>query len=150
MIDVKEIYKDDIREWESEFGRHVYVSDYQPMIDAFGKVLLQVDDDDYQGDTRVLLAKDGKIGHLIFGWGSCSGCDALQACFTVEEVQELCNELENEIRWFDTQEEALKWFKEHDWEGDWSYHDENTKKYVVLALALLSTGKIEVLKNDKT
>ena len=68
-------------------------SDYQPIVDSFGNVLIQVDDADYQGDTRVLYEKDGKYGYLNFGWGSCSGCDALQACCNIEEIQELINSL---------------------------------------------------------
>ena len=107
------------------------------MIDAFGEVAIQVEDGDYSGDTRVLYDNDGRIGHLIFGWGSCSGCDALQGCNTVEDVQELCNDLENSIRWFDTKEEAIEWFENHDWEGDWTYHDDNTKEYVQKVLEYL-------------
>lgn len=104
--------------------------DYQPMVDAFGKVVIQVDDSDYQGDTRVLYDNDGRIGHLIFGWGSCSYCDALQSCDTIEEVQELCNGLQDEIKWFDTKEEALNWFETHDWEGDWTWYSYETKEYI--------------------
>ena len=53
-------------------------SDYQPIINHIGKVLVQEDDEDYQGDTFVLLEKDSKYGFLNIGWGSCSGCDAVQ------------------------------------------------------------------------
>ena len=75
-IDVKELYKDESWGWY----------DYQPMLNAFGKVAIQVDDDAYQGDSRLLYDENGKIGVLIFGWGSCSGCDALQACGSLEVV----------------------------------------------------------------
>lgn len=129
MIDVKTIYEPD------EFGW----SNYDPMINAFGKVVIQVDDDDYSGDTRVLYDNNGKIGHLVFGWGSCSGCDALQACYgNYDELQELCNELEQSIKWFDSAKEALDWFKSHDWEGDYSWHDDETEKYVERAIEYLS------------
>lgn len=118
------------------------ICDYQPMIAAFGNIAVQVDDHNYQGDTRVLYDNDGKIGHLIFGWGSCSGCDALQACRTVEEVQKLCDELQDDIKWFDTATEALEWFSTHDWEGDYSWWEDETKKYVELAIEYLR-NKIE-------
>ena len=128
MVDVKEIY------FEKELLSLSYwwnpLSDYTPMINAFGHVVIRVDDDGYSGDTRVLYDNDGKIGHLVFGWGSCSGCDALQACDSIEELQELCSELENSIRWFDSKEEALEWIMTHDWEGDWCWHDEETHKYL--------------------
>ena len=133
MIDVKSIYENDGWGW----------SDYQPMIDAFGNVAVQVDDQDYQGDTRVLYDNNGKIGHLVFGWGSCSGCDALQACDDYEELQELCNELENDIKWFDNKKEALEWFKAHDWEGDYSWHQEESRDFVKKAIAYLSEMESE-------
>jgi hypothetical protein len=119
-IDVRELYEDDAWGW----------CDYQPMLDAFGKIAIQVDDHDYQGDSRLLYDENGKIGFLIFGWGSCSGCDALQACDTLEEVQKLCDGLQSEIHWFDNREEALKWFLTHDWEGDYSWYADETKKFV--------------------
>lgn len=129
MIDVRTLYKE-------EEGNYCWY-DYQPMVEAFGNVVVQVDDDDYQGDTRVLYDNNGKIGHLVFGWGSCSGCDALQACETLDEVQELCNMLENSIIWFDSKAEALKWFETHDWEGSWEWFYDETKKYVNLSIKYL-------------
>ena len=120
MIDVRNLYKEDGWGW----------SDYQPMLEAFGKIAIQVDDNDWQGDSRVLYDEDGKIGYLMFGWGSCCGCDALQRCDTLDEVQELCNSLQNDIKWFDNKQQALEWFETHDWEGDFSWHDDNTRKFV--------------------
>lgn len=111
-IDVKELYnEDDKYGWD----------DYQPMIDAFGKVVIQDEVGSYQGDTFVLYDEGNKIGYLEFGWGSCCGCDSLQACCSIEEVQELCDELQDEIRWFYNKKQALEWFENHDWEGDWCY-----------------------------
>lgn len=116
-------------------------SNYQPMIDAFGNVVVQVDDDDYQGDTRVIYDNDGRIGWLIFGWGSCGGCDALQACDDIDEVQELCDSLQNGIKWFDSKQEALSYFKNKDWETEWYWHEEETKRFVKEAIDYLSRGK---------
>ena len=80
--------------------------DYAPIIESFGDVLVQVDEEDYQGDSFVLLRKDGQYGFLCFGWGSCNGCDALQACETVEELDELIDKLQSDIKWFDSLAEA--------------------------------------------
>ena len=113
-------------------------SDYDPMLNAFGKIVIQVDDHDYQGDSRVLYDEGLKIGYLIFGWGSCSGCDALQACDTIDEVQKLCNELQDSIKWFDDRKSALEWFENHDWEGDFCYLNDNTKKFISMAKIYLS------------
>ena len=72
MVDAKKLYPD--------FEKYYSEGDYDPMVNAFGNVVVRVDDDDYQGDTRVLYNNDGKIGYLVFGWGSCCCCDALQSC----------------------------------------------------------------------
>jgi hypothetical protein len=124
MRTAKEIYKDKIdADW-------FYIDNYNPMIKEFGDVLVQVDDDDYQGDTRVLYQRDGKIGYLNFGWGSCSGCDALQDCGDIGEVQELMNGLYNHIKWFDDKKQALEWFNTHDWEGDYTWHADEQQEFI--------------------
>lgn len=105
---------------------------YTPIINSFGTVLVQVDDDDYSGDTRVLLRSDsGKYGFLVFGWGSCSGCDQLQGAETYEEIDELIETLRNSIIWFETLEEA-KAYIENDEErkGSFYYHCEEWEEFV--------------------
>ena len=65
---------------DPEDGRFLsWKTDYTSILNQFGYIVIKVDDDDYQGDSRVLYEgyKD-EVGYLQFGWGSCSGCDALQ------------------------------------------------------------------------
>jgi len=115
------------------------VYSYQPMIDSFGNVLIQVDDRDYQGDTRVLLQDaNGFIGFLVFGWGSCSGCDALQGCSDFDDLQRLYDSLKNGVQWWESAEDALRWFEKHDWEGDYSWHQEETHEFVKRCKDLLA------------
>lgn len=138
MKTVYELYPEHAKE-EKEGGYFYGPGDYNPMLHEFGNVLLQVDDEDYQGDSRLLYGKDGKIGYLQFGWGSCSGCDALQACNNMKDIEELMNDLFNQIKWFDSKDEALKYFNEHDWEGDYSWHEDEQKRFVEGARKILST-----------
>ena len=98
MKTAKELYKD-----------KGYWYDYQPMLEEFGEILVQVDEDNYQGDSYLLYKRDNQYGFLIFGWGSCSGCDALQSCDNINEVQELMNQLYSDIKWFDSLEEVKKY-----------------------------------------
>jgi hypothetical protein len=91
--------------------------DYQPIINSFGDILVQVDDDNYQGDSLILLEKDGKYGLLQFGWGSCSGCDALQSCESHEDVDELIESLHNRIVWHDNIKDMIKVIRTRDWDG---------------------------------
>ena len=88
-------------EWEG------YEGGYEALIDELGyERLITVSDDDYQGDSYMLLRDGETYGYLVFGWGSCSGCDALQACETHEEVEELKMELEQAIYWGESLEDV--------------------------------------------
>jgi len=107
-----------------------YPADYDPIIESFGEVLIKVDDDDYQGDSRVLLKDGNRFGVLIFGFGSCSGCDRLQACNNFNEIDELIQEMYNDIHWFDSLEECKTWAEERDWELQHSWHCKETKDFV--------------------
>lgn len=105
-------------------------SDYSPMVNSFGEILIEQHCDDYQGDSWILLKNNDLYGYLCFGWGSCSGCDALQGCESIEEVAEIYTRLRDSITWR-TKEETIKWFDEHDWEGDYgSFYKEDQKKFL--------------------
>jgi len=111
--------------------------EYQPMLDSFGKILIQVDDDNYTGDSRVLYeGENGTVGYLLFGWGSCSGCDSLQSCNSFEEVDVLIESLKNQIKWLPVAE-MLEFFKTHDWEGDYTYHRTEQAKFNEEVIKLL-------------
>lgn len=92
------------------------------------EVIIKSSDNDYQGSTYCYLRKDTKYGYLEFGWGSCSGCDALEACESYSDLQELYYRLEDSIHWHDTEEEFFQWFSSHDWVGSFSWHD-GAKKF---------------------
>ena len=104
--------------------------DYNPLLESLGyKIVVKKDDNAYQGDSFILFYDetgdhgeyDGydQYGILVFGWGSCSGCDALQACDNYNQIEQLRNALHSEIRW-DSASGQLKYFLEHDWTGDYS------------------------------
>ena len=110
------------RGWEGSDGEPW--PGYTPILNSFGDIICRVDIPDiggYHGDTQVLLRNDGKYGYLMFGWGSCSGCDALLHCESYEEVDELIESTYGQIRWFDDEEEALRFFREHEWNHDHAY-----------------------------
>ena len=123
--------------YEAEEDGSLYVSDYNPMLSAFGAIALQVDDKDYHGDSRVLYDDDGRVGYLQFGWGSCSGCDALQGCDNIADIQDLMDRLQESIRWFDSYAEALKFFETHDWQGEYSFREEEQGAFVAQSIEYL-------------
>ena len=118
-------------------------SDYTPLLSLFGKIIIQIDDDDYSGDSRVLYeCSEKEIGYLNFGWGSCSGCDSLQACSDVNEIVTLANNLQSQVKWL-AREEMLKFFLEHDWEGEYSYHEEKQKEFITKVIDFLQKEENE-------
>lgn len=109
--------------YNKTYDNFSHEADYEPIIYDLGCVLLKIDDKNYQGDSYVLYGDEngsGPFGFLNFGWGSCSGCDALQACDSWEEIQELYDNLKSSILWFNNVKQAYDWFMQHDWNGDYS------------------------------
>lgn len=103
------------------------------------EVVLQVDDNDYQGDSRVLLRDGDRYGLMVFGWGSCSGCDALYACDTLAEVDELRKKLAGEIIWKDSKSEMRQFIESRDWGVQFiSYDRGETKEFVEKAIEVLT------------
>lgn len=122
MKTAKELYSSERVE---KFG----VWDYNPMLKEFGDILIEIDEDDYQGDSFILYKNEDKYGFLTFGWGSCSGCDALQGCNNIEEVQELMDSLYNSIQWFDDLKSVKSYFETKDWDLDWIGHKQEFKDF---------------------
>ena len=83
------------------------VKGYHGIYDQFGAVFYEESVGSYQGDSVVLLLKDGWYGYLFFGWGSCSGCDSYEAAEgDPKEVLELAKDMHRVIKWFKTLEEV--------------------------------------------
>lgn len=54
---------------------------------------------DYQGDYAIIVKRNDMLGFLVIGYGSCSGCDALEACETQEEYDALMLSVLDSISW---------------------------------------------------
>lgn len=102
-----------------------YGCSYDELIDSFEvEVLVRVDDDDYQGDTRLLVRDGGRYGLITFGWGSCSGCDALEAAgANLVEVTELRDQIWSQAHWEDSADLMLAYIYGKDWSLDYSHHE---------------------------
>ena len=140
MEDVKQVYPGCIRKNTYAPNGEYFSSpgDYEPLLRSFGhEILLKIDDDDYQGDSRLILKDGERYGLLIFGWGSCSGCDALQACESYEDISKLRNQLQSQIIWKESPSEMLTFLKDRDWKKEYSWRDGKTKDFVAQAIALL-------------
>lgn len=90
------------------------VSGYRPIIQYFGETIVEEWEAGYQGDTFAFIRKDERVGFLFFSWGSCSGCDALRACESYEEIDRLMERLRGSIRWYGSVQEAQEWLRGHE------------------------------------
>lgn len=126
------VFREDVqpRRWDEDVERpfdpqdrasEIYYVDYEALVASFDvEVLLERSDDGYQGDTfAVLRDGDGRYGYFAYGWGSCSGCDAAQACRTVGDAIDLRDTLWSGIHWEDSARALLTWFVQRDWGLQW-------------------------------
>ncbi len=136
----------EIREVYPSFDGLEY--EYKPLLESMEyEILVKVDEDDYQGDSWVLFKDGTRYGFLNFGWGSCSGCDALQACESLEEIESLRNELHKSIIWHQDKKAMIDWLLKHQWWKDASFYVSDSEYYtayfVGLALAKLANPYFE-------
>lgn len=105
---------------------------YEDLIETmeFEEILIDCSDDDYQGETYMLVSKLGQYGVFNYGWGSCSGCDAAQAVSSGTEANELRDDLYHSIRWFDTGAELYEWAETADHDLQWYGHDSAFKTFL--------------------
>ena len=98
---------------------------YDTLIESFAEIVSTRELGSYQGDlVYVLKRDDGEFGVLIVGYGSCSGCDALQACGNlVDKIIQLRDSIAEDVVWG---KEAIE---TRDWEGaTWALYDPEVRR----------------------
>jgi hypothetical protein len=115
---------------------------YDDLIDSLDvRVVLRVDDNDYQGDTRMLLTDGQRFGILIFGWGSCSGCDAFEAAEgDLAALVVLQQQLWNDVHWEPSAADLLAYVNGKDWGLDYSWHEEAGRAFIEKVRAWLDAA----------
>lgn len=97
---------------------------YDEIVATQGEIIKDWTLGDWQGDYVYLLKNGDKYAFTVIGYGSCSGCDALQGCENDEEFNSLKEGIINGIVWGTKQDvydyvfnqEANRWyFHEKDW-----------------------------------
>ena len=90
-----------------------------------------------EGDSWYLLQNSaGDCGFLVFGWGSCPGCDAAEAVENAEEATQLRDTLWRSIRWHATGAEMHAWLASFDWGSQYFGGDKTfTERFLPAALA---------------
>lgn len=120
---------------------------YEEIVDTFEcQTILEADDNDYQGDSYKLLKNTaGNYGILIFGWGSCSGCDALQAIVDyisiqipeqrkeqiLRELTELRDQMYSSITWR-SRNEMVEYITGKQFDLEWYYYRDGGRKFITM------------------
>lgn len=129
-MQVSRIYPQEISQFIKDSQTDEFISlrgeitDYTPMVQSMGNIVVRSDIGSYSGDSIFMLQDRNdasSYGLLTFGWGSCSGCDALQQCSNVEELQQLYDNIQSQIKWFDSVNELKKYIHSKDWELEFIY-----------------------------
>ncbi|TMR22074.1 hypothetical protein ETD86_12970 [Nonomuraea turkmeniaca] len=108
-------------------------------------VLHQAEDGDNRSGDRFSLVRhhDGRFGLLIFGWASCSRCDALQACKTPADFAELHEQVFSGIHWEATAADLLAYLDHKDIRLDWWGHQPLGPRFRAEAAAYLTRLIVE-------
>lgn len=126
--------------WETGYSYDSYDwydGSYDDLVKDFATIEISHTLGYYQGDIVYVLSGGDRYGFLVVGYGSCPGCDALQACDSVEAVEYLQNTLRDGIKWFDSFSDLkeyvlhdnrdLEWFP---YEAGWDDFVEKVNDYV--------------------
>ena len=73
---------------------------------------------DYEGDYAIVVKRNEMLGFLVIGYGSCSGCDALEACDTQEDYDLVMKNVRNSISWGGTdfiRNKITNLFEDNNW-----------------------------------
>lgn len=105
------------------------MSDYLEMIAPLGVTTLVSETlGSYQGDIVALVQEDvnysdERFGFVSIGYGSCSGCDALEAAQSAAELAGIAKQTVDSIRWFDSLDEAKAFIASDDQLLQWHGHE---------------------------
>ena len=92
---------------------------YKAIVESWGFEVERLDAvGSYQGDYYGIVRDGTRWGFVQFGYGSCSGCDSLEAILpwdppedwlALPAVVELSSSLRGEVEWFDSREALVDW-----------------------------------------
>ncbi len=115
--------------WNTDGSWTYFDGSYDDLVAKFGIILESHCFGSYQGDYAYLLESVNGYGFVVVGYGSCSGCDALEACSSLEEVKELQEYLGEGIKWFPTLDEVKEYALHADQELQWYYHESGWEEF---------------------
>lgn len=129
------------------------VYSYESLLElALGErqVVFFLTDTDYQGDWVAFVTDGSRVGLVEGSFGSCSGCDALEACGSNDDVKELAEDYLKSVRTFPSWESVRVYLEDLEREGSWAFRGFR-KDLISFAEVELPYGALDVyvcLKSD--
>lgn len=118
------------------------LSSYEGIVGSWGyEVVDQQGFGDYQGDIAFMLRDGERVGYIVIGYGSCSGCDHLQSILDnlfykteeeqLEGLRTYRDQLKDDISWFDSWDALHAEVTGSSFNGnDWYWFDEDLMHYI--------------------
>lgn len=109
---------------------------YSAIVEAWGyEIVDRATFGSYQGDYVYLLKSGGQYGWIVIGYGSCSGCDHLEALSDYNDrwndaVLTYAEELRMRVQWFNAKGLVEYLTNEYLQEGQWSWHEDGYRNFV--------------------
>lgn len=122
MNDIESLWHNETYPW---FDGH-----YNTLVEDFGEIVLEADFGYYQGDYIYIFKSGWGYGFLIVGYGSCSGCDMLQSCESLDSVLELQESLRNGVKWFDNLDDLKTYILDDNRDLEWYSHEAGWNEFV--------------------
>lgn len=118
---------------------HYFSGNYENLLESAGPTILaSTHVGSYQGTLYMLLEENGTYGYLNTYYGSCSGCDSLQAAGgNIKALAELRQRLLDEVVWYKTKAEVLAAIEQDVTVSDDWYRDDD-KKFLTAATKALN------------
>jgi len=127
---MNELKTEDILEKLSSPNETWYNVKYEDLIEATGcEVIDSLYMGSYQGDLLMIVSKNYRFGVLSTGYGSCAGCDALQACRDPNEYVNLAKSLYDNIVWKEP-DEIIDYLENKDWESEYYGKQEGLPEFI--------------------
>lgn len=117
-----------IEDFRTEYGS--FNLDYTALVESYGyEIVNRISLGSYQGDIIMVVSRGNEYGLLTTGYGSCSRCDALQACGdNIKELEKLREELCKSVI-FESAGELIDRLDAKDWEGDYYSLEANSSEF---------------------
>ena len=104
---------------------------YLDLVEAAGLMVLESESvGSYQGEEYVLVRdlESTKFGVLNYGYGSCSGCDLLEAAKSVKDLEDIRDGFRNAVELFDSPKDLLARIEDPKWIDDFYDKPDNFAK----------------------